>query len=810
MDPNTHWSAFVQTRSTVHPYTEEDLRNATAIPLESWINGVFGMTAERMNDWTQTIREQNWFADEVVQESLRQYAIAWEEYGEESGRYASFVDLVNRIVVLGRGNLPGLKKQYPLDDFVFADNHGKTLESNREQEGLGVRHGPRVLGLRRKKAKQLTDSDGTVKWTDVMLCLELKYQLNLSNLFNAEKKKRGIEPNGAPKKTRRGRAKKQAASSAADDINTANPAYLRLPRRKEDLLAETHKYAGWLTLNKTGETLDAGTEVSIRAASHALEVLSATHGSRAFCLNAIVKDDFLSLWYYDACGVVYTTERLSLLTHFERFAAIVVGFAQCTPEQFGTIPASVLRPRIPYRRNFPPQDLSDFSLRITDESTEQEVEVTLGEPLFAQYALTGRRTFLYTAETDPIISGRKSIVKFSYQVSTRQSEHELVKIARKARVRHIPEVHISADVWKMSEGVRRVFFQDQEYGYEDRTLRCIVYRRYNSIKPLFAVSCELIPVMVHQMLNCLDDLWTKARMLHRDVSVDNIMYEKRGDYYHFVLIDFDMAIVLSEDDSSCTTSSRQLTGTLPFIATEIIYDYWLCTYKRPDSTPIQRLLRHDFESLFWVSLWCILMLLSSTVSAEEARDLRYWPRSWESGDLDAIGGRRGALCTMGLHKTGITLPGPAQCLRRWFNVWTENLKKIGVCKSHDTDASDSGESKQVRSVDWETIGGRFAKTTLQAALLEAFPIPEPYLAAPKDDGDKLDEQGPEDGSDGPKNHTPDDDGNEPMARATDEPVTVDAAPEVVRPRKKAKTSPLPAAAPENDIRSRLRPRRSRI
>ena len=47
----------------------------------------------------------------------------------------------------------------------------------------------------------------------------------------------------------------------------------------------------------------------------------------------------------------------------------------------------------------------------------------------------------------------------------------------------------------------------------------------------------------HMTCTGLHDLRYKANMLHRDISVNNIMYQMRNGRHHFVLIDFDMAFM---------------------------------------------------------------------------------------------------------------------------------------------------------------------------------------------------------------------------------------------------------------------------
>lgn len=125
--------------------------------------------------------------------------------------------------------------------------------------------------------------------------------------------------------------------------------------------------------------------------------------------------------------------------------------------------------------------------------------MTLLDPLNAQYVLTGRRTFLYTVKADPAITQEQLIMKFSYQVSTRRHEHEFIDVARKAKVGHLPTVHAWGDLWNMSQGVRRAFMPE---GFEDRTLRSIVYSRYLPLESLIPHSPESIPTMAYQLIDC--------------------------------------------------------------------------------------------------------------------------------------------------------------------------------------------------------------------------------------------------------------------------------------------------------------------
>jgi serine/threonine protein kinase len=83
-------------------------------------------------------------------------------------------------------------------------------------------------------------------------------------------------------------------------------------------------------------------------------------------------------------------------------------------------------------------------------------------------------------------------------------------------------------------------------------------------------------------------LFEVPKILHRDISLNNLMLRKEGDKVYAVLNDFDLAV--SADVKS--TSSKQRTGTKPFMAIDLL---------RPD--PPVHMCRHDLESMFYVLVW---------------------------------------------------------------------------------------------------------------------------------------------------------------------------------------------------------------
>lgn len=133
----------------------------------------------------------------------------------------------------------------------------------------------------------------------------------------------------------------------------------------------------------------------------------------------------------------------------------------------------------------------------------------------------------------------------------------------------------------------------------------------------------------------------KAHVLHRDISVGNIMHTLKDGKDCFVLIGFDLGVFVDKNGRSTERSAHHRTGTLPFISHELIEDLASTSSRRPSSigrtVNIQHCVRHDFESLFWISLWCAIHIVSP-----EKQDPDFMGRArahllkWESGPYENI------------------------------------------------------------------------------------------------------------------------------------------------------------------------------
>ncbi|KAJ3549207.1 hypothetical protein NM688_g5203 [Phlebia brevispora] len=590
-----------------------------------------------------------------------------------------------------------------------------------------------------------TDDPPGVRWVDAIMNWELKASTDLVRPLALLLKDRKIAPSDTPDtpnplenpaRPHRPRAAKRGGPSGEDPAGpVARPIARHAHLAQADDPGPIAVLAG---TKRRREDDDDDLLYHIRKPDPPTVVRDNLEGSEK--LSKDVKDGFsASIRYSRTTGftsgitmpaAMSIPRAFLFLDDFEKAAAVVVGLACCTPEQLGAIPSAIKPPpHAPYPKYWPPESLKDHSitipqsLKVAGKVVTRDVQVTLQDHVFAHYVLAGRRTFVYTVKTKPAMSTDSLIIKFSYQVSTRRKEHELIEMARRKGIGHLPDVYAWGDVWKMSDGVRQVFYDKEKTDFEDRTLRTIVYKKYLPLDTLFPDSPQSIPLMAYQLMDCLHDLYYTANMLHRDVSFNNVMYEYRNDRLYFILIDFDMATEVSHDPSKpYTPSSKHRTGTLAFMAVELIED--AAMVNGVGYAPIAHRLCHDLESIFWLCLWCMLVLLA-VETAQQREKLLPKVRAWETKDLWAIAHAKSFLRFSPLSRGDIELPKPAieAGLEEWFLTWTdlwvEHEAVMAPHRSATRRAKIAGRPPP--PFDYDTAGGTVTRDKLKDALIAVIP-----------------------------------------------------------------------------------------
>ncbi len=206
----------------------------------------------------------------------------------------------------------------------------------------------------------------------------------------------------------------------------------------------------------------------------------------------------------------------------------------------------------------------------------------------------------------------------------------------------------------------------------------------------------------------LHDLRYKAKILHRDISANNVMWEKQGDEVVFKLIDFDYATAVDDEGrpASTTAGSKHRTGTLPFMAYDLITD--MAERNNPLYEAIVHMLCHDVESLYYLSSYSMVTMPDTEDDAKRVI-YRKTVSAWEDGSLDTISAQK--MHFLQPEKVGkMLLPPQSQSLRSWLVRFCEVFKEaryefVAYRKSASSDR-----------FDLETRGGTLSRDAVVSAL----------------------------------------------------------------------------------------------
>jgi len=269
--------------------------------------------------------------------------------------------------------------------------------------------------------------------------------------------------------------------------------------------------------------------------------------------------------------------------------------------------------------------------------------LTYGEVISHEPSLAGRSTAVLHAKS-PKWEGKDLVVKISWPGSKRVAENafldEAIKKAKgtpgKWALNHLPHAFFAQDVVFDSdsthEKVASLFddaeFVDEEYVYERRTLRIIIQERLYPLKTLTNVK-DIAQVLLDVACSTRFPFtpwlqWTHAELvhrwlfehagiLHRDLSMNNIMYRIVEGQVHGVLTDYDLSSWTTSLTSDYTKTSQQRTGTPPFMASGLL-----------NGTDAIHLYRHDVESLFYIML--ILAAHYEIQAPKKGEDGGVWTR----------------------------------------------------------------------------------------------------------------------------------------------------------------------------------------
>ncbi|KAK0474731.1 hypothetical protein EDD18DRAFT_1298695 [Armillaria luteobubalina] len=244
-------------------------------------------------------------------------------------------------------------------------------------------------------------------------------------------------------------------------------------------------------------------------------------------------------------------------------------------------------------------------LKMTLQNAEgKDIVLTLGDIIHRQRGLSGRSTCVVSASS-PTWKSQELVVKISWPGAYRNSEKKLMDTAKaKAKemagegkthwvLDHLPEILHSQDFRfnrkdcsqkrLMELLIKAEYAEEKTFIYEERLLRITVSECLFPLDSLTDVK-EFGQIFL-DILQCHRWLFDHPKILHRDISMTNVMYRRRKGQVCGVLNDFD----LSSFYPLLESSSLHRTGTAPYMSRDLL--------KPAD---VAHLYRHDIEALFYV------------------------------------------------------------------------------------------------------------------------------------------------------------------------------------------------------------------
>ncbi|KAG6835081.1 hypothetical protein H0H93_005028 [Arthromyces matolae] len=438
------------------------------------------------------------------------------------------------------------------------------------------------------------------------------------------------------------------------------------------------------------------TQEHTQLARYALECLAAS--PRHYVTGVWIDRYDISLWYFDrACAL--RTVRFNFQTEPHYLALVLYAMNVCDDKRAGFDPHFVL-PALPQPGETTPLHDhivgSEISLPLNEKYPGKD-KYRIEETLYAYRGLLGRGTMVYRAtpllDVDP--ECEPEVLKIFWPVLTRPLEATIIEDLHKALPEkwreHIPEVTYSTTLTAAELELPRLKLMDSSAlaSLEDRQQHVLAMKVKNKLWE--APNVEAFMEIFVDCVECHYHAYTEGRVLHRDLSENNLMFKFGADNnVRGVLNDWDMASRVDENGENEVSNATHRTGTIPFMARELLVD----------GTPPPHLYRHDLESFFYILVWAAINYDFGTA---EPRKIDFATARWDAPTLEDAKNIKQGFMTYhaNLKKEILQRVHPKNSI---LLPWIKSLRSLffQAFVEHESVATDLKKSE-----DWDhaTLGG---------------------------------------------------------------------------------------------------------
>ncbi|KAL4252758.1 DNA polymerase alpha subunit B [Pleurotus pulmonarius] len=392
-----------------------------------------------------------------------------------------------------------------------------------------------------------------------------------------------------------------------------------------------------------------------QAAGYALELMAST--CRRWATGLVVIDKRVCLHYYDRVGAIFTAP-FSFDKEPWKLALFALAIGQCDLVQAGFEPliaSDVDRPL-----SQPLISLRDAILRLPKADIKQGgqdgVEYTggvgpgvwshfkvTGDPLYVYGGVTGRGSHVLPGRLIPtpekdipsdavegaeetkspaIPTNSEMVAKLSWPM-TKRPQLEAATISELVKKlpwleRYLPRVHCAITLKGESMGLPRRLFHEMTiaFGLEQRYFTLLFTDRYRHLWEVKTLAQFQVAYL--DIVECHYTTTRYGKILHRDISENNLLWSDAAGRVTGVLNDWDLAT----PQAAMCKSTNHRTGTGPFMALDLL-----------DPVPPIHVYRHDLESLFYVLIWAAVHYdIGSDVphTHEVHKKLEKWTEAYET------------------------------------------------------------------------------------------------------------------------------------------------------------------------------------
>ncbi|THU84887.1 hypothetical protein K435DRAFT_806358 [Dendrothele bispora CBS 962.96] len=480
----------------------------------------------------------------------------------------------------------------------------------------------------------------------------------------------------------------------------------------------------------------------LQCAGYGLEMLSSGL-LRSHAVSAIIDSSRFQVAYYDRSKIVLS-KVVDLETNSGQnfFLAVILQLAALSGSKSGLIPVTTARNHSSIIQ--PPLNdeyLVELQSRINGEKRKTRIgdkcgafpgsyvfsgcelklangkTLKLEETLHRAHSIIGRGSTVIKA----LLEGKKVAVKLSFPGARREAEHDLIKRAQsQAKDEHLwAKNHLPTVLWSetyspdkdVPETRLECFLTPLGVRYEKRVLRIIVQEILHPITDL--TDSQEVAQVLFDILQIHRWLVDHGRILHRDISLANIMYRRIDDRVYRVLNDYDLASTLPLDSAQRPTSELR-TGTIPYMSWDLLD---IDSNKSCQAGPAYY---HDLEALFYVIVILCNHYEKKTNSARldkvPANDRLY--NDWFSPNHQQVAGAKTLFVTQSnalFKATG------------FFDGFTELVDRLRKQLRNGHKRKNEYLDGDLRVFDWSTLGGHVTYEVFKEAMLSCLEFPSELL-----------------------------------------------------------------------------------